>query len=188
MIDGPRRIARPQHMARQTMKGRNTSEKGNKMKRTLRTLILVPLFAVKFLSAQALIIPQAPDGQNWRFTLVVTNTTTAAATASITFFQNIDATGDTTPWSPPLDANVADLEVPAGSSVFVHSAGTAATLTQGWAQVTSNPPGALQAYVIYTYSPPNKQSSDGTAQAISLLPASWCLTMRPATWVRVQRC
>ncbi|HLM98541.1 MAG TPA: hypothetical protein VK335_04630 [Bryobacteraceae bacterium] len=142
-------------------------EKGNKMKRMLRTLILIPLFAVKFLSAQALIIPQAPDGQNWRFTLVVTNTTTAAATASITFFQNIDATGDTTPWSPPLDANVADLEVPAGSSVFVHSSGTAATLTEGWAQVTSSPPGALQAYIIYTYSPQGKPSSDGTAQAMS---------------------
>jgi hypothetical protein len=142
-------------------------EKGSKMKPTLRTLILVPLFAAQFLSAQALIIPQAPDGQNWRFTLVVTNTTGTAATASIAFFQNIDATGDTASWSPPLDANVADLEVPAGSSVFVHSSGTAATLTQGWAQVTSSPPGALQAYIIYTYSPPGKPSSDGTAQAIS---------------------
>jgi hypothetical protein len=142
------------------------AQKGN-MQRKLRPLILVPLFAVNFLSAQALIIPQAPDGQNWRFTLVVTNTTTAAATASITFFQNIDAEGNTAAWAPPLDANVANLDVPAGSSVFVHSSGTAAALTQGWAQVTSNPPGAVQAYVIYTYSPPGKPSSDGTAQAIS---------------------
>jgi len=140
MTDGASRIAR---------------EKGNNMKRRLH-LTLVPLFATTFLSAQTLIIPQAPDGQNWRFTLVVTNTTTAAAMASITFFQSINATGDTTSWSPPLDANVANLEVPAASSVFVHSSGTAAALTQGWAQVTSNPPGALQAYVIYTYRLPRE--------------------------------
>lgn len=154
------------------------------MKYAFGTLVLVPLLAVKFLSAQALIIPQAPDGAGWKFTLVVTNTTTAAASASITFFQNIDTAGDTASWVPPLDANVASLEVPSGSSVFVHSSGTAATLTQGWAQVTSNPPGALQAFVIYTYSPLANRVLMAPRKPFLPLPASWWLTIRRAASAR----
>src|SRR5580700_6859483 len=99
------------------------------MKITVCNLILVPLFAVTSLYAQQ-VISQAPDGGGWKFTLVVTNTTTTAAVASITFYQDTSG-GNTASWTPPLDVNVAELAIPPGSSVFIHSAGTASTLTQG---------------------------------------------------------
>jgi hypothetical protein len=134
------------------------------MKNTLRALILVPLFAVTSLYAQQ-VISQAPDGAGWKFTLVVTNTSANEGGATITFYQDTDATGDTAPWSPPLDGPITALSMAPGSSVFIHSAGTAPTLTQGWAKVEGTL--GVEAYIIYTYSPTGKPSSDATAPAVS---------------------
>ncbi len=134
------------------------------MKNTLRNLILVPLFAVTSLYAQQ-VISQAPDGDGWKFTLVVTNTSAGEGGATITFYQDTDTTGDTAPWSPPLDGPITQLSLAPGSSVFLHSAGTATTLTQGWAKVDGTL--GVEAYIIYTYSPPGKPSSDATAPAVS---------------------
>jgi hypothetical protein len=140
--------------------------KGTNMKHRLVALILFSLCAVSILSAQVLIVAQAPDGAGWRFTLVLTNTTGTAGAVSISFYQDTDTSGDTAPWTPPfLEAvNLAAVTVPAGSSVFLHSMGTAATLTQGWAQITGTP--GIQAYVIYTYTK-GLSSSDATAPGMA---------------------
>lgn len=139
------------------------------MKKTLRNLILTPLFAVGILSAQALVIPQAPDGAGWAFTLVLTNTTTSAAIVKISFTNG--ATGEG--WTPPIVENV-DLgatTVQAASSLFLHSTGTAAALTQGWAQIQTINTAPVQAYIIYTYTSGNSSSS-ATAQAVTASSAS----------------
>ena len=134
------------------------------MKNTLRNLILVPLFAVTSLYAQQ-VISQAPDGAGWKFTLVVTNTTAAETAASITFYQDTGG-GNTAAWTPPLveAVNLSALALPAGSSVFLHSTGTAAALTQGWAQISSTP--GVEAYIIYTLTS-GQTSSDATAPAVA---------------------
>ena len=138
------------------------------MKNTRLALILAHLFIVKFLAAAVfLVAPQATDGDNWRFTLVVTNPTTTDAIATVAYFQDTTG-GNTGPWSPPLDQSTAVLTIPAGSSVFIHSAGTASTLSQGFVEVTSNSP--VQAYVIYTHTSgqgASQTSSDATAQAVT---------------------
>lgn len=134
------------------------------MKNALR-LILFPLFAVSFLCAQSQVIPQVADGAGWQSTLVVTNTTTSNTDVSIFFYADRDASdapGATLPWDPPfLEGSAADLAVPAGSSVFLHTPGTALTLTQGWGVLTERP--GVVAYVIYTY----KQNSSATAPAVA---------------------
>lgn len=143
------------------------------MKDALRTSILAALFAMKFLSAQTQtqILPQAPDGAGWQFTLVVTNPTTNGATAQVNFFRVDDQAGDTFSWvDVPLveeNVNLGSLDVPPASSVFLHSTGIASTLTQGWAQMTSNSNANLQAYIIYTYTAANQSTSDATAPAVT---------------------
>jgi hypothetical protein len=128
-----------------------------------RNLILTALFSMACVCAQVQVIPQATDGANWRFTLVATNTTSSDTTALLTFYQDTGG-GNTAAWTPPFleGGNFSTLALAAGSSVFLHSSGTASTLTQGWAQITSSP--GVEAYIIYTYSPGNT-SSDATAPA-----------------------
>jgi len=129
----------------------------------LYRLILIPLILAGCLSAATLLVPQATDGGNWRFVLVVTNTGTTPATAEVTFFQDT-SNGNTSPWSPPVDNNSPILTIPPGASVFIHSAGTASTLTQGFAQITTTN-AAVQAYIVYTYAP-GATSSDATSEAV----------------------
>ncbi len=73
-----------------------------------------PLFALSFAvsQAQTLIIPQVADGAGWQTTLVLTNTTTSATTASFRFFQDVGS-GATQSWNVPFpevthSGNVAD--------------------------------------------------------------------------------
>lgn len=139
------------------------------MKRALVALVMVPLFVASVLSAQALIVAQAPDGAGWRFTLVLTNTTTSDAVVAISFLQDIDSAGDTAAWTPPFQesVNLTAITVPAASSVFLHSTGTAANLTQGWAQINGGP--GVEAYVVYTYTN-GESSSEGTAPGVTGAP------------------
>src|SRR5579872_2292984 len=138
------------------------------MKYALRSLILV-LSLVSFATAQTLVISQAPDGAGWQFTLVLTNTTTSNAVISISFYQDTDNTGETAAWTPPFIENVtlSAVVVPAASSVFLHSKGTAATLTQGWAQITNAT--GVQAYVIYTYTL-GQSTQSATAEGVVSAP------------------
>jgi hypothetical protein len=135
------------------------------MRNTLRNLILTSLSAVIPLCAQGLVIPQAPDGAGWRFTVVLTNTTASDTTASLLFFQET-AGGVPQSWTPPFvepGVNLGALLLPGGSSLFLHSTGTAATLTQGWAQLVGS---GVAGYVIYTFTS-GQSSSDATAPAVT---------------------
>ena len=136
------------------------------MKRALLVLVLVPLFAVSFLSAQELDVAQATDGDGWSFVLAITNTTTSDQVVSIKFYQdNPSSPGETEPWTPPFveSVNISALTVPAGSTVFLHSTGTAAALTQGWARIIGS---GVQAYIVYTHAS-GQSSQEATAPGLS---------------------
>jgi hypothetical protein len=85
------------------------------------------------------------------------------------FFQdtaNGTTLGTTVAWNPPFleVSSTLNLSVPAGGTLFLHTAGTAATLTQGWGEVTGS--AGLSAYAIYTYeSYAGRPNQDGTSQA-----------------------
>jgi hypothetical protein len=132
----------------------------------LKLSLLSPafLFALSIGSAQTLIIPQIADGGGWQTTLVLTNTSTAAATANLTFFQSTSG-GGTTNWVPPFfeTSTPQSVPVPAASTVFLHTPGSATTLSEGWAQVQGG--SAIVAYAIFTQTVPGRTNQDGTALA-----------------------
>jgi len=116
-------------------------------------------------SAQNLIIPQIADGGGWQTTLVITNVTAAGTTASISFFQETGGSGATQPWNLGFleTASTQSLILAPGNSLFLHTPGTAATTTVGWAQLQANP--ALAAYAIFTQRVIGRTDQDGTANA-----------------------
>ena len=83
-------------------------------------------------SAQVQVIPQVADGGGWATTIVLTNKTTTAQTVTLTF-QMDTAGGATVPWTPPFKESVSlsGLSLPASSTLFLHTPGTAVALTQG---------------------------------------------------------
>ena len=100
------------------------------------------------------VIPHVPDGGGWKTTIVLTNLTPTAATASLAFYQETAAgDGSTAQWIPPLTENVntQSLTLPPGGTLFLHTPGTAANLTQGWAQMTASD--GVQASATFTYTP-----------------------------------
>jgi hypothetical protein len=111
------------------------------------------------------ILPQIADGGNWRTAVMIVNTTASAGTVSLSFFQAV-AAGNTIPWNPPFveGSSTQNLAVPAGGTVFLHTLGTAALLSQGWGQVNASP--GIFAYAIYTYGGiPGRPDQDGTSPA-----------------------
>jgi len=135
------------------------------MKTILSRAMLAAFAAALSLSAEVQDISQVADGDNWKSTVAVTNTTSSAATFTLTF--NKDTTGGaTSPWTPTFleGDNTTGLSLPAGSTMYLHTPGTAATLTQGWAQLTA--PSGVEAYVIYTFTSGNR-ASDSTAPAVT---------------------
>jgi len=122
------------------------------------------LFALSFAQAQSLIIPQIADGGGWQTTLVVGNTTSVATTASIGFFQDIGS-GATQNWNPSLieGGSTQNLALPAGGTIFLHTTGTAAGTTAGWAQVQSA--AGVVAYAIFTQRVSGRPDQDGTSPA-----------------------
>jgi hypothetical protein len=134
------------------------------MKTILRNSILTALFSMACMCAQEQVIPQVADGGGWRSIVVATNTTSSDTVAAFTFNKDTGTSGATEPWTPPfLEGSAAALNLPAGSSVFLHTPGTAAAVTQGWAQLTAGP--GVVAYVIYTYTAPGNPKQDATAPA-----------------------
>jgi hypothetical protein len=97
-----------------------------------------------------LVIPQVVDGGGWQTTLVLTNTTASAATASLIFYQET-AVGDgsTQPWTPTfLEGNsTQNLSLAAGGTIFLHTPGTSSTLAEGWGQATV--PDGVQIYAVF---------------------------------------
>jgi hypothetical protein len=118
---------------------------------------------VQFTYFNPLIISQIADGGGWQTTLVLTNTTATATSASLNFFQDTGG-GNTQSWNPQfLEVNsTASLMVPGGGTIFLHTPGTASTTTSGWAEMQSS--GAV-GYAIFTQRVPGRQNQDGTAAA-----------------------
>jgi hypothetical protein len=115
-------------------------------------------------SGQTLVIPQIADGNGWQTELVLTNTGATATTVSLNFFQSVGA-GVTQNWTPPfLETSVLqNISLPAASTVFLHTPGTAGSLSEGWAQVEGN--SAVSAYAIFEETVSGRQNQDGTALA-----------------------
>lgn len=112
-------------------------------------------------------LPQIADGGNWYTAVVLVNTSPSVATASLDFFQDTSS-GATTSWNPPfVEVNsTQNLSVPAGGTLYLHTPGTAATLTQGWGKVTA--PSGVTAYAVYTYETfAGRPNQDGTSLAVA---------------------
>jgi hypothetical protein len=126
-------------------------------------LLCLPLFGQ---SAQTLTIPHVVDGGGWQSTIVLTNRATAPASATLIF--NSDTTGGgTQPWTPPFveTSSTTGLVLISGSSLFLHTTGTAAALTEGWAELDAD--AGIVAYVVFTYRFPGHQDDEGTAPAVA---------------------
>jgi len=119
-------------------------------------------------SAQTLIIPHINDGGGWQSVIVITNTSANPASATLICHSNPDiTTGNTQPWAPPfLEASsTAGLVLAGGSTLFLHTMGTAAVLTWGWAELDAD--AGIVAYVTLTNRVPGHQDDDGTAPAVA---------------------
>lgn len=114
------------------------------------------------LSAQSLTIPHVVDGGGWQSTIVLTNTTPNAASATLIFHKETTG-GHTQSWTPPFQETVSTsgLSLVGGSSLFLHTAGTDATLSQGWGELNADP--GVIGYVVFTIRAPGHQDQDGTA-------------------------
>jgi hypothetical protein len=136
------------------------------VKLALASLLLgLPLFGQ---SAQVLTIPQVVDGGGWQSTIVLTNSSTTAASVSLIFHSETGG-GNTQPWNPPLleVSSTANMMMVAGSSLYLHTNGTAAALTVGWAELNAD--AGVMAYVVFTNSRPagGVQYDEGTAPAVA---------------------
>jgi hypothetical protein len=131
---------------------------------TLIHLLMVLPLALSVAHAQIQIIPQIADGGAWQTTLVLTNTGTTSATASLTFFQS-NGDGTTKSWTPPFQetSSTQSLTLAAASTTFLHTLGTAANLTEGWAQLQAS--SSVVAYAIFTQTVTGRTNQDGTAPA-----------------------
>src|SRR5215467_5291853 len=91
----------------------------------IRSLILIVLLAaVATCQPQSSNVAQVADGGPWQTILVITNTTTTATSASVTFYQDT-AGGATQAWNlTPVEGSASNVQLPAGSSVFLHTPGT----------------------------------------------------------------
>jgi hypothetical protein len=122
------------------------------------------LLATTAAYGQTQIIPQIADGGGWQTTLVLTNTTTAAASASLSFYEETSG-GATQSWNLAFLESVspANLTLPGGGTLFLHTPGTDSGTSVGWAQLQAG--SGLVAYAIFTQRVPGRQDQDGTAPA-----------------------
>ena len=117
-------------------------------------------------TAQTLTIPQVVDGGGWQSTIVLTNSNVNPAAATLIFHSDTTG-GGTLPWTPPFleVSSTAGMSLTGGSTSFLHTMGTAAALTQGWAEL--NAEAGVIAYVIFTNRIPGLRDQDGTAPAVA---------------------
>ena len=126
-------------------------------------LVWLPLFGQ---SAQTLAIPQIVDGGGWQSTIVLTNGSANAASATLIFHSETTG-GNTQPWNPPLleVSSTTGIVMPPGSSLYLHTNGTAAALTVGWAELNAD--AGVMAYVVFTNRVAGHQDDEGTAPAVA---------------------
>jgi len=113
-------------------------------------------------SGQNLTIPHVVDGGGWQSTIVLTNTTPNPASATLVFHKETTG-GNTQPWTPPFKevVSTSGLSLLGGSSLFLHTAGTDSTLSQGWGELNAD--AGVIGYVVFTIRTPGHQDQDGTA-------------------------
>jgi hypothetical protein len=117
----------------------------------------------------ALNIPQIVDGGPWFTTISVTNTSSTQETVSLVFFQESGG-GATLPWNlnfvEMTSTQVQSLVLPGGTTLFLHTPGTAQNATIGWGQLfEADGAGAVVAYAIFTQRVPGRTDQEGTAPA-----------------------
>jgi len=127
-------------------------------------LFVFVAFTVLSAAQTTLVIPQIADGGGWQTALVLTNTTTNPATVNLSFFQDTGA-GATQNWTLSFleTSSPQDLSLPAAGTLFLHTAGTAATTSTGWAQMQAS--NGVVAYAIFTLRVSGRQDQDGTSEA-----------------------
>jgi len=142
-------------------------------------LLAASLFASSLIQAQTTVsnIPQIVDGGPWQTTIAVTNTGSTPAAASLSFWQETGnqqtGIGTTVPWNLIFaERNTVQtqaLNLPAGTTLFLHTLGTAITATVGWGELTetAGDTGAVVAYAIFTQRVPGRSDQEGTASAVA---------------------
>lgn len=113
------------------------------------------------------VIAQVADGADWSTTIVLTNTTSANLTGSLNFRTSIaGGAGATVAWNLGFKENVStsSFTIPAGSTMFLQTPGTAPNVSQGYAALTADE--GVEGYAIFTTRAAGK-SQDGTAPAVS---------------------
>jgi hypothetical protein len=116
---------------------------------------------------QTLYLPQVADGGSWQTTLVITNTSSSAASiSSMNFYMEVaGGTGGTQSWSLNfIEPTTLPMNVPAGSTILLHTFGTASVTTTGWGAINAGP--GINAYAIFTQRIAGRQDQDGTGLAL----------------------
>jgi len=123
-------------------------------------------FAFSFAQAQALVIPQIVDGGPWLTAIAVTNISGSQVVASLSFFQETGG-GNTSSWNLAFhEGPTQGLVLQPGSTVFLHTLGTAANATVGWGLLSElGSSGSLAAYAIFTQRGASLQSGTAPASA-----------------------
>jgi hypothetical protein len=126
------------------------------------------LCALSLAQAQTYTIPQVADGGGWQTTLVISNSTTGTATAALTCYKETTS-GATTTWSAPFQesTSTSNLSLAAAGTLFLHTAGTAATTSVGWCALDAD--SGIEAYAIFTQTSASS-TQDGTAVAAAAAP------------------
>lgn len=121
------------------------------------------LAAAALAQPQTSIIPQIADGGAWQTTIVITNTLSSGASASLSFYKETSG-GATEGWNLPfLEGSTQTLPLPGGATIFLHTMGTDSTTSAGWGQMIAT--GGVSAYAIFTQRIPGRTDQDGTAPA-----------------------
>jgi hypothetical protein len=113
---------------------------------------------------QTLDIAQVADGGAFQTTFVLSNSLPIAGSALLNCFQDSSNNGTVT-WNIPFieTVDLASISIPGAGSVFLHTPGTATTLTQGWCQIQAG--AGISAYAIFTQTVVGTPNQSGTAVA-----------------------
>ncbi|MBI5083917.1 MAG: hypothetical protein HZB13_04895 [Acidobacteria bacterium] len=87
--------------------------------------------------ARVYAIPQVADGGGFRTAFTVVNNDPATALIALRFYKSDPVTHATSAWTPAMENNerVDNIQIPAGASWTVQTAGAATGITSGWAEV-----------------------------------------------------
>ena len=143
------------------------------MKRIITSRCFLPvifLFAFSVAQAQTSLIPQIVDGGPWLTTIALTNTSANPVAVGLTFFQENGGStpGATLPWNLAFVemASAQSLVLQPGTTLFLHTLGTALAPSIGWGQLSElDGAKAVVAYAIFTQSVVGRSDQDGTAPA-----------------------